>query len=339
MASPKKPSCAFLSSQTSSHALLQAVSQFFSAQVNVDEDSAISLQATGVSEEQDTRTLSEATVLTACSGDAWTPQSVQARPSSASDSSDFVTPSPMHSSARSTATEIQMSRRSSAVQTEACSSVSRATTAKLESSFCDAYDRHSQMMRVLMAGNAHYLRERSASFGRASTLDETLYICQQIGQEPPAPPRPATAASEVFVTRSTTALGSSCEDREPLRLRHLVGLQHPQAYLMASRRRRRGTPTGSHAPSGDEGVCRSSPQLRPMPRPRRLLAANAEPSARASDPGVVSESPPRPKPRTRLPLRVPVSFSSTSERRSDSSLAFMPDFTELDWSTSPSAPR
>ncbi|XP_049526676.1 uncharacterized protein LOC125946756 [Dermacentor silvarum] len=168
------------------------------------------------------------------------------RPSSTSDSYDFVTPPPMRSGARSTATEIQMSRRSSGVQTEACSSVSRATTAKMGSSFCDAYDRDSQMMRVLMAGNAHYLRERSASFGRTSTLDETLYICQQIGQqqEPPALPRPATAASEVFVTRRTTALGSSCEDREPLRLRHLVGLQHPQAYVMASRRR---TPTGSHS--------------------------------------------------------------------------------------------
>ncbi|XP_075721637.1 uncharacterized protein LOC142764976 [Rhipicephalus microplus] len=232
-----------------------------------------------------------------------------------------------------------MSRRSSAAQTEACSSISRATTARMEGSLCDMYDRDSQMMRVLMAGNAHYLRERSATFGRTSTLDETLYICQQIGrqQEPPLPPRPATAASEVFVTRSTTALGSSCEDHEPLRLRHLVGLQHPQAYLMASRRR---PPAGTHSPSGDEGFSCSSPQLLPpIPRPRRLLAVNAEPKGRASDPGLVSESPPRPKPRTRLPLRVPVSLSSTSERHSDSSVLFAPDSADLDWSTSPSPPR
>ncbi|KAL1476802.1 hypothetical protein MTO96_036231, partial [Rhipicephalus appendiculatus] len=93
-------------------------------------------------------------------------------------------------------------------------------------------------------------------------------------------------------------------------------------------------------PSGDEGFSCSSPQLLPpMPRPRRLLAVNTEPSGRASDPGMVSESPPRPKPRTRLPLRVPVSLSSTSERHSDCSVLFMPDSADLDWSTSPSTPR
>ncbi|KAL3222160.1 hypothetical protein MRX96_028897 [Rhipicephalus microplus] len=117
----------------------------------------------------------------------------------------------------------------------------------MEGSLCDMYDRDSQMMRVLMAGNAHYLRERSATFGRTSTLDETLYICQQIGrqQEPPLPPRPATAASEVFVTRSTTALGSSCEDHEPLRL----------------------PPPG---PAVTKALAAAPPQLLPpIPRPRR----------------------------------------------------------------------
>ncbi|KAL1476243.1 hypothetical protein MTO96_036650 [Rhipicephalus appendiculatus] len=228
---------------------LEAVGHSSPAQTIPDEDSAISHATVDLEllVPRSCRASSEGSMArTACAGDAWTPRMLPVRPSSTSNSSDYVTPSPIRSRPRGTSTERQMSRRSSAAQTEACSSISRATTARLEGSLSDVYDRDSQMMKVLMAGNAHYLRERSATFGRPSTLDETLYICQQIGQQqgPALPPRPATAASEVFVTRSTTALGSSCEDHEPLRLRHLVGLQHPHAYLMASRRR---TPTGTHS--------------------------------------------------------------------------------------------
>ncbi|KAH6925141.1 hypothetical protein HPB50_001363 [Hyalomma asiaticum] len=335
VSSPVDVAPAFLAAGGNSSAF-EAASQSSPAHTNADESRAISQDTVAPVLHGARASLESPMARTACAGDTWTPESALVLPSPASCSSHYVTPLPIRS--RPKGTDIQMSRRSSAVQTEECSSISRATTAKMEDSFCEEYGRGSQMMRVLFAGNAHYLRERSDTFRRASTLDETLYICQQIGQQqdPPMPPRPATAASEVFVTRSTTALGSSCEDREPLRLRHLVGLQHPHAYLMANRRR---TPIGSHSPSGDEGVNRSSPQLRPMPRPRRLLAVNAEPTGRASDPVVVSESPPRPKPRTRLPLRVPLSLSSTSERHSDSSVLLMPDSTELDWSTTPSTPR
>ncbi|XP_077523859.1 uncharacterized protein LOC144134933 [Amblyomma americanum] len=227
-------------------------------------------------------------------------------------------------------------RRTSAVQTETCSTVSRATTGLGASPYGDS-DRDSQMLKchaqVLLAGNAHYLRERSAILRGASTLDETVYICQQIRQQQEPPARPPTAASEVFVTGHTTELGSSCESREPLRLRHLVGLQHPQALLEAHKVAK------SRSPSVDERK-RSSPPPRPEPRPRRLVPPIAEPVCTTPDPEM-GDSPPRPKPRTRLPSMIPPSAgtSSSEERRSDSTALLMPESAELGWLSSPSSPR
>ncbi|XP_077523858.1 uncharacterized protein LOC144134931 [Amblyomma americanum] len=227
---------------------------------------------------------------------------------------------------------LQTIRRTSAVQTETCGTISQATTGLGASPYGDS-DRDSQMLKVLLAGNAHYLRERSAILRGASTLDETVYICQQIRQQQEPPARPPTAASEVFVTGHTTELGSSCESREPLRLRHLVGLQHPQALLEAHKVAR------SRSPSVDERK-RSSPPPRPEPRPRRLVPLITEPDCPAADPEM-GDSPPRPKPRTRLPLVLPsgAGASSSEERRSDSTALLMPDSAELGWLSSPSSPR
>lgn len=115
------------------------------------------------------------------------------------------------------------------------------------------------MMKVVMMGNQHYLREKTAAslrpiLGRRTTLDETQYICEQImsaSSSISTPPfsgyssnlckrkRPTQAELEKFVTERTTrrCISSTSSDEamllkenvlaSPLRLRELVILQHP----------------------------------------------------------------------------------------------------------------